>query len=67
LVDASNGYLLPPGNVEALHCAILDLLERSPVERSAMGQRSLDRVHYGFTWPVVTDNFLALFKTLIRR
>jgi glycosyltransferase involved in cell wall biosynthesis len=67
LVDASNGYLLPPGDVDALYQAVLDLLERSQAERSSMGQRSLDRVRSGFTWPVVTNNFIALFRTLAKR
>jgi len=66
LVDGSNGYLLPPGDAEALYKAVVDLLERSPAERSTMGQRSFDRVRAGFTWPVVTNNYIALFRTFTK-
>lgn len=64
LVDASNGYLLPPGDVDALYKAVLDLLDRSSAERNSMGQRSFDRVRSGFNWPVVTDRFVAMFNAL---
>jgi glycosyltransferase involved in cell wall biosynthesis len=64
LVDPSNGFLLPPGDVDALHGAILDLLEMSSNERAQMGERSLDRVRQKFTWPLVTEGFLALFEAL---
>jgi glycosyltransferase involved in cell wall biosynthesis len=67
LVDASNGYLLPPGDVDALYAAVLGLLERGHAERSSMGQRSLERVRSSFTWPVVTEGFVALFNTLVKR
>lgn len=62
LVDATNGYLLPKGDVVALHAAILDLLQRSSAQRSAMGLRSYAKVSERFAWPAVTRSTLAVLR-----
>lgn len=67
LVDASNGYLLPPGDAEELHKAVLYLLGKSPEVRAGMGHRSIKRVRAKFTWPVVTEQFTHLFNELAGR
>lgn len=63
LVDMHNGYLLPPGDADALHAAILSLAERPAAVRGTMGQVSLQRVRERFSWPVVTDRYVELIRS----
>lgn len=62
LVDATNGYLLPKGDVAALHNAVLRLLELDQAQRTAMGLASYAKVQERFTWPAVTRKTLAVLK-----
>ncbi|MBK8497412.1 MAG: glycosyltransferase family 4 protein [Flavobacteriales bacterium] len=62
LVDASNGYLLPPGNAAALHDALLQFADRSQQERTTMGRAGYARALARFSWPAVTAGFVALFR-----
>ena len=62
LVTPHNGYLLPPGNAEALYQAIEAFAERSPDVHAKMGRYSYDRVVERFSWPAVTKEFVRLFR-----
>lgn len=64
LVDATNGFLLPPGDVDELYRAVLSLEYRTPHERKLMGQAGRRKVEERFTWPAVTDRFIALFRSV---
>lgn len=61
LVTPHNGYLLPPGNADALHDAIAAFANRSRDVHAQMGRYSYDRVLERFSWPAVTQGFLRLF------
>jgi glycosyltransferase involved in cell wall biosynthesis len=67
LVDKRNGYLLPPGDPDELHRALLSLEYLTAHERRAMGVEGARRVRERFTWPVVTQQFVALVKELHAR
>jgi glycosyltransferase involved in cell wall biosynthesis len=67
LVDNRNGYLLPPGDPDELHRALLSLEYLTAHERRAMGIEGARRVRERFTWPVVTQRFIALVKELHAR
>ena len=62
LVTPHNGYLLPPGDAEALYQAICAFAERSPEVHAKMGRYSYDRVVERFSWPSVTTEFVRLFR-----
>lgn len=62
LVDMHNGHLLPPGDVEALYAAFVDLLERPASVRRAMGLYGHRRAQEHFTWPVVAGAHAELFR-----
>ena len=62
LVDPRNGYLLPPGDADALYDAVLSFTERGSEVHAKMGANSLERVEQRFSWPAVTQEFLALFR-----
>jgi len=64
LVDDTNGYLLPKGDVDALHAAVLHLLNLDQVQRTAMGLASYAKVKEHFTWPAVTQKTLVVLKEL---
>jgi len=61
LVNMHNGYLLPPGNADALYNAVVDFLARSADVRVKMGVYSHQRVTELFTWPVIVQRFVVLF------
>ena len=67
LVTPHNGYLLPPGNADALYNAILAFAERPPEVRAKMGRYSYERVLERFSWPVVAQSYLALFRRIAAR
>lgn len=64
LVDASNGYLIPPGDAEALKKAVLDFAALPSQERMAMGMRGHQRAELGFTWPIVARRFATALREL---
>ena len=61
LVDSSNGYLIPPGNADELHRAVLSLEYLTPQERALLGERGRNKVGERFTWQAVTRAFEDLF------
>jgi glycosyltransferase involved in cell wall biosynthesis len=60
LVDAANGHLLPAGDADALHAAVSDLLARNRERLEAMGAESHRRALAHFSWPAVTERFVAV-------
>lgn len=65
-VDGRNGYLLPPGDAEALYRAIAAFCALSPQSRSSMGLKSFERVTELFSWPAATARFLRLFSEVAK-
>lgn len=61
LVDATNGYLLEKGDVDALHRAVLDLAAAPSERRRSMELASWERARGRFDWRAVTKGFIALF------
>lgn len=66
LVDAANGFLLPPGDADALHAAVLRFIDMADAERAAMGLEGRRRVAERFTWPAVADRFVRLAEQMAR-
>lgn len=63
-VNMHNGYLLPPGDTEALYQAVLAFAERASEVRAKMGAYSYERVREKFSWPAVTTQFVAVFRSV---
>lgn len=63
-VDGANGYLLPPGDGEALYLAIRHFAALPAETRAAMGMEGYQRVRERFSWPAATERFEALFAEL---
>lgn len=64
LVDSTNGFLLPPGDVVALHQAVRRFAGLSNSERTRMGLAGRRRVEERFTWEAVTKRFLELIQAI---
>jgi glycosyltransferase involved in cell wall biosynthesis len=62
LVDATNGYLLPKGDVDALYTALLAFVGLSLESRRALAEASWQRARARFDWTAVTQQFIALFQ-----
>lgn len=67
LVNMHNGYLLPAGNADALHDAIVDFLTRSGEVRMKMGMYSRQRVEDLFSWRTNALRFASLFEEIASR
>ncbi len=67
LVGPDNGFLIPPGNADALYDALLKFGSLSNDERSSMGESGFTRVRSRFSWPAVTEDFVALFEEVARK
>lgn len=65
LVGQDNGWLLPPGDADALYRALIEFMDLSPAERDALGASSLARVKADFTWPKVTERTVGLFRNVV--
>lgn len=62
LVDAANGMLLPAGDADALHSAVLRFMALDPQERQAMGTASHARAEKHFAWPLVAQRTLEVLR-----
>jgi glycosyltransferase involved in cell wall biosynthesis len=63
--DGETGLLVPPANPEAIADAIMRLLEASPAERRAMGERAQERVRETFTTARMVRETAALYRELL--
>jgi glycosyltransferase involved in cell wall biosynthesis len=63
--DGVHGYLVPPGDAEALASRILDALRDDPGRR-AMGERGRQRVREQFTFATQSVQYQQLFGKLAR-
>ncbi len=67
LVGPHNGYLLPPGDPEALYNAVLAFAERPAEVRAKMGTYGRQRVIERFSWPVVAEAHVRLCREVAAR
>jgi glycosyltransferase involved in cell wall biosynthesis len=63
--DGSSGYLVPPGDPEALARRIVDSL-LSEEERQSMGQRGRKRILTEFTFAAQSNRYQQLWRGLMR-
>src|SRR5262249_31401989 len=63
--EGISGYLVPPGNADALADRIRRLVDDD--RRSEMGQRGRERVHREFTFAAQAEKYRRLFERLTAR
>jgi glycogen synthase len=64
VVHGVTGWLVEPGDPEALAGAVADALTSDDVRRTR-GQAGRQLVERDFSWPAVTDRLLTIYRTLI--
>ena len=64
VVDGETGYLVPPGDSEALAGAMARLCA-DPSLASTFGRNGLERFEQSFTAEVATGRYVALYKSII--
>ena len=64
VTDGANGLLVPPGDAPALAAACRRILT-DPRLADRLAEAGLARVQQDFSWPVLTDRYLQLFRSLI--
>jgi glycogen(starch) synthase len=64
VLDGRTGYLVAPGDVDALHDALLRLAADPPL-RVTLGRAGRTHVLANFTWPRVAEKIAAAVRTRI--
>jgi glycosyltransferase involved in cell wall biosynthesis len=63
--DGATGFVVPPGDPEALARALLALRALGPRARAALGERGRDHVEENFRIDTMADRHLALYEQLL--
>ena len=64
--DGRNGFLVPPGDVEALAGAVRACMA-DPERRRELGRNGREDVAAGFSWPVIVDRLASLYREVVGR
>lgn len=65
VLDGETGWLVPPGDPDALAQAIAGALALSPAERLALAQRAIAHMRAHFTTRAMTDRTLAVYEEIL--
>jgi len=66
VLDKKTGWLVPPGDSEALAEAIAHALDLAPEERRAMAARAIEHIRKDFTSETMAARTLAVYEKLLR-
>jgi glycosyltransferase involved in cell wall biosynthesis len=66
VLDKKTGWLVPPGDSEALAEAIARALDLAPEERRAMAARAIEHIRKDFTSETMAARTLAVYEKLLR-
>lgn len=61
------GVLVPSRNPEALAAAMLEIMQRTPESRQALGRTARERIMQDFSMDAIADRWEALYETLTAR
>jgi glycosyltransferase involved in cell wall biosynthesis len=61
------GYICEPRSAQSLVCAMLQLIDRSPEERSVMGRRARQKAEREFDERLVIDAYLAVIAAIVSK
>lgn len=64
MVDDSNGYIIEKKDVNSLKKAILNYLQLDAEKRRMMSETSYSKVKHNFTWKIVSDKHIQLFRKI---
>lgn len=66
LVSDANGFLLPPGDAEALHGALVRFAALDRDERARMGAEGHRMARDRFAWETITKEYVSLFREVAK-
>jgi glycosyltransferase involved in cell wall biosynthesis len=64
--DGRNGYLVPPGDAEALAGAIARMMD-DPAGARALGLQGRRDAEAGFSWSAIADRLADLYRAVAKR
>lgn len=64
LAGEDNAIIIEKRSVDSLAAAIRKMVDMHTVERQKMSEASVKKVSSNFTWPVVAENHLKVFRSL---
>jgi glycosyltransferase involved in cell wall biosynthesis len=65
VIPGDTGWLVPPGDADALAGAIATALDQSPAQRQAMSQREIAHVRTHFTSTLMAARTLSVYRELL--
>ena len=65
--EGVNGYIVPPGDSEALATAMAKMMALSEAERRAMGEAGRAHIKANYSLERVVDQWEALYKELLTK
>ncbi|HKP76095.1 MAG TPA: glycosyltransferase family 4 protein, partial [Longimicrobiaceae bacterium] len=63
--DGRNGYLVPPGEAEALAGAISRMMD-DPARARALGLQGRRDAEEGFSWDAIADRLAAIYRAVAK-
>ncbi len=64
--DGRNGWLVPPGDANALAAAVRECMD-DPARRRLFGLQGREDVAAGFSWPAIVDRLAGLYHEVVAR
>jgi glycosyltransferase involved in cell wall biosynthesis len=65
VLPGETGWLVPPGDADALAAALADALDLAPEDRVALADRAMAHVRAHFTVERMTDHTIAIYEELL--
>ena len=65
VVSGATGWLVPPGDADALAAALAEALDLEPAARLALAERAIAHVRANFTVERMTARTIAIYEELL--
>jgi glycosyltransferase involved in cell wall biosynthesis len=64
MVDEANGFIIDKKDVNSLKSAMIQFMEMDPARRKSLSEASYNRVRENFTWKIISDRHISLFRQI---
>jgi|APSaa5957512535_1039671.scaffolds.fasta_scaffold18115_2 glycosyltransferase involved in cell wall biosynthesis len=66
IVEADAGIVIPPDDIDALHDAIMKMLEMTPAQRSELGERGRKYAEKNLDVKILSEKLIDIFESTIK-